>query len=174
MTPYIIYSTPRSGSAWLANFLSYDGSFCYHDPLENTDPADLGVLLSTPGYDVVGCVDTGAALFRGSLSRLGLRQFALVRDAEDVSESLLNIGLPDVSNIEMIESIDVDVVFRYEGMFTLAALAPIWAVVTGLPFDPVRAAQLLKMNVQRDFASYGADVPRFVSLIEAEVKSCLG
>lgn len=31
--PFFIFALPRSRTAWLANFLTYDGSYCFHEAL---------------------------------------------------------------------------------------------------------------------------------------------
>lgn len=138
--PFLICAMPRSGSAWLANFLTYDGCICLHDPLAGGEWPD--------GHHALrGCVDTGAAHFLDRLPS-GLRLYSLTRNAQDARDSLERLGLP------VIESPAVDApAFHYERLFDIGYLREIWAEIVGSPFDELRAAMLLEMNVQRDMDS---------------------
>jgi hypothetical protein len=128
---------PRSGSAWLANFLSSGDCLCYHEPMVYAPEA--------PGYRVVGGVDTGAALFLPQILAVvpDLRIYALTRD--DAPERCAALGLPWLGW----PGLDV-VTFRYEEMFHVKQLQRIWWELNGHGFDERRAEQLIELNVQRD------------------------
>lgn len=137
MRRFFIYSTPRSGSAWLSNFLTYDGSFCQHEPLANDRAFNF------LDYPVSGAVDTGAAFIKYAPPE-GTNIFHLARNHAEVKESLKNIGL---------NSYDLSAYksgFRYSDLFDIDYLEVLWGIVTGLPFDRNRAEMLIEMNVQRD------------------------
>jgi hypothetical protein len=60
---FFILALPRSRSAWLANFLTYGPSFCYHEGLIGCrSMAVLRAKLALPGTALCGNADTGAAL----------------------------------------------------------------------------------------------------------------
>ena len=63
MKTFFILSLPRSRSAWLANFLTYENSFCFHEALIDNDPIDLPELFKSTGKEIVGNSDCGNALF---------------------------------------------------------------------------------------------------------------
>jgi hypothetical protein len=130
-----VYSTPRSGSAWLSIFLTYGGSFCQHEPLANGG-------MYFPDYPVSGAIDTGAA-FIGYKPPEDVHVFHLARYHSEVTASLQRIGLPtyDLSAYRS--------GFRYRDLFDIEYLEVLWGLVTGLPFDRERTEMLIEMNVQR-------------------------
>lgn len=133
---FFIYSTPRSGSAWLSNFLTYGDSFCKHEPLAE------GKMVFAD-YPVSGAVDTGAS-FVGYLPPEGTRIFHLWRNPSEVAASMRAIGLPSYCLDEYRMG------FEYSRLFDVGYLEELWNKVTGLPFCKERAELLVEMNVQRD------------------------
>ncbi len=132
-----MYSTPRSGSAWLSNFLTYGGSFCQHEPLA------YGKGVYFPEYPVSGAIDTGAAFIK-YVPPEGVEVFHLTRPYWEVTESLKKIGLP---------SYDLSAYksgFQFRDLFDIDYLEILWGLVTKLPFDRLRTEALLEMNVQRN------------------------
>lgn len=140
MRRFFIYSTPRSGSAWLSNFLTYGGSFCQHEPMAD------GSGVYFPEYPVSGAIDTGAALI-GYKPPEGVEIFHLARDRDEVVSSLQKIGLKpyDLSAYKS--------GFRYRDLFDINYLEVLWGLVTHLPFDRNRAEMLIEMNVQRSITA---------------------
>ena len=137
MRRFFIYAMPRSGSAWLANFLTYSGSFCQHEPL-------AGGSFRFSDYPVSGAVDTGAA-FIGYEPPDGTLIFHLSRNVTDVAKSLRAIGLEpyDFANYWTGG-------FQYERLFDIGYLRELWIEVTRFPFDRERTLALMRMNVQTD------------------------
>jgi len=119
VSQFFIYSTPRSGSAWLANFLTYGGSFCQHEPLAN------GQMVFTD-HPVSGAVDTGAS-FIGYLPPEGVNVFHLYRDPGEVRRSLRSAGLPYYPLDDYRRG------FEYARLFDIGYLEDLWGRVTGLP-----------------------------------------
>lgn len=146
MRRFFIYSTPRSGSAWLSNFLTYAGSFCQHEPL-----ADGGMYF--PDYPVSGAIDTGAA-FLGYRPPEGVEIFHLCRDKGEVAASLKKIRLPSY-DLSAYQS-----GFRYRDLFDVNYLETLWGLVTQLPFDRARTEMLIEMNVQRNIGALAHRVRR--------------
>ena len=139
MIDFLVYALPRSGSAWLSNFLTYGSSFCYHEPLRN------GPLESLPLVaPVTGAADTGAYLFPVTARRT----YALVRDPRDVVRALSKLGLPMVQDFELFHEQTRDLVtWRYERLFDVGYLREIWTEVVGPGFNETRARQLTEMTV---------------------------
>jgi hypothetical protein len=138
MSPFLICSTPRSGSAWLANFLTYDGCFCAHEPM-------AGGFGTITGYKVVGSVDTAAAWMVEEIRRTmpDLRIYHLARDFYEVHESLRRMGIDG-------EIPPIGDGWKYESLFTIPTLRELWGEIVGTTFDETRARMLIEMNVQRD------------------------
>ena len=139
MKPYLICATPRSGSAWLANFLSSGDCICIHEPLAYAPRLS--------GYRVVGGVDTGAPFHVAELREAmpELRFYALTRDREAVKASLAELGLPALDY----PALDLPT-FEFERFGEVEYLRWMWDELNGPGFDEVRAAQLVEMNVQRN------------------------
>lgn len=130
---------PRSGSAWLANFLTDGRCFCAHEPL-----ADGHIDWSSGA--VSGAICTAAAL-AGFKPPEGVRTYSLSRDPDAVNRSLVNSGLPAM-DLSMYPTGG----FVYERLFDIDYLESIWAEVVGLSFNKRRAEMLIEMNVQRDLS----------------------
>lgn len=89
--PFIIYAQPRSRTAWLANFLTYDGWQCGHeDSLHMRDIGDLRDYFSRPR---IGAADTAAApgwhVLRGMFP--AIKPVVIRRPVETVVDSLVGI-----------------------------------------------------------------------------------
>jgi hypothetical protein len=138
---------PRSGSAWLSNFLTFKDSFCYHEPLIEAPPEDLIHKFSERPEAVVGAVDTGAAHFKARLPKIST--FLLVRDEDHAKHSAWKLGLKWVPSRKAVFSVGGPC-FEYEKLFDLGYLRDVWDSITGLPFDEERARLAIGMNVQAD------------------------
>lgn len=141
---------PRSGSAWLSNFLTYGGSFCYHEPLVEIPPEELVGKLSSRPETVVGAVDTGAAFFKDRLPEIPT--YALVRDETESRDSLWRLNLPWIPSYGRVVAMGVPVI-EYRKMFDLGYLRDVWIMLTQLPFDEERAKLAIEMNVQRSISA---------------------
>lgn len=129
----LIYAMPRSGSAWLANFLTHDGMVFHHDPLGRMSVAEASKLEAA--------VDTGAYLFPELKAE---KSFALVRNVRDCNRSLARLGLLQVAEYQGFNL----PTFYYERLFDVGYLADLWAVVRGPGFDKERAEVLIDLNIQ--------------------------
>lgn len=139
---YLIYSLPRCGSAWLANFLTYDVSFCYHEPLADAH------LLHPKVSPITGAIDTSA--YRSDYR--APRMFALTRNYDDIQDSLRRLTpFHSTEDFDLFESRTKGLItFHYENLFTIEYLAVLWKLIVGTPFPRHRAELLVEMNIQRD------------------------
>ena len=146
---FFICATPRSGSAWLSNLLTYGGSYCQHEPLCE------GAWIPTQ-HEVSGAVDTGAS-FIGYEPPEGVRVFHLWREPDEIRLSLARMGLPsyDLSSYKR--------GFEYKRLFDVSYLEALWDEVVGLPFDRGRAQMLIDLRVTVDF-------PRLMQRIARSMK----
>lgn len=84
---------PRSGTAWLANWLTTDTTLCLHDPFQRlpedwpSDERRLGI----------SC--TGAYLFPKWLEQQTCPVAVIERDPSACDESLAELGLPSTSGL---------------------------------------------------------------------------
>ena len=96
MTPYFIASLPRSRTAWLANFLTYGPSFCFHEPMNQVSLAQYPWLLGSVGTEFAGSSDSVNTLVMEQLIDMfpDAKIVVIKRDIGRVKESLKNMGLP--------------------------------------------------------------------------------
>jgi hypothetical protein len=88
----MVLGTPRSGTAWVANWLTTDRTLCLHDPLWTHHYSELDQMLF-PGRRV-GVACTGLALFPQYLEKHPARKVILHRPIEEVNASLTQMGMP--------------------------------------------------------------------------------
>lgn len=152
---FLILAMPRSGSAWLANFLTYGDCFCYHDPMAE---GSLELPRPTP---IVGAVDTGLWNLPKQVPAVP-RLFGLRREPRRVSRSLRQLDLPADVDFQLFREMTRDLVtFEYERLFEVEYLAGVWRTIVGsAPFPVERARRLISMNVQRDLGQLADTVRR--------------
>jgi len=144
---------PRSGTTWAANWLTYGGEVCVHDPLYYTHYNDWDA-----SYDSVSC--TGIYDWPEFIAvqecpvlvlhrpvgevRASLMDFDTHRQGAwldwDADRRLADITAPNVLHV------------NWSAMFTPSKAALIWRFLH-MPsqFDAVRHAQLVRMRIQPAF-----------------------
>jgi hypothetical protein len=163
-TPFFIVALPRSGTAWLANFLTFGDAFCFHEGLFCCDSLDRhDEVLRGVDQSVVGNADTGAIYVLPALYKRypGAKYVFVIRDPEEVAISLHNIGLTPTSVPAMIDYLWWGVTYvkgalivKYDDLFNQITLRKIWAHV-GMPDPfPSRRTELLRqMRVEDGICS---------------------
>ncbi len=153
---FLILSTPRSGSAWLANFLTHGDCFCYHEPMAGGPISRLD--RQAP---ITGAIDTAAWMWPEQLPRVP-KLYALTREPRRVSRSLRSLYLPDDPDFELFREVTRDLItFEFERLFNLDYLEGVWRTVVGPPsFHVERARQLIPTNVQRDLVDLATAAER--------------
>jgi hypothetical protein len=96
MTPFFIASLPRSRTAWLANFLTYGPSYCFHEPMNQVPLSQYPWLLGSVGTEFSGASDSVNSLVMDQLiDMFPVAKIVVIRrDIFKVRESLKNAGLP--------------------------------------------------------------------------------
>ena len=162
---FFVYSLPRSGSAWLANFLTSRDSFCYHEPTADIPLESLRERLQWRQEGVVGAVDTSSFIsperfteaVRPDRTAMLLRDPAAIR----ISSARLGFEFPAYAHqIRMVAALPGVFQIQYEHLHDMGCLRELWAHLIGTPFDDERAAQLVEMNVQRDLQRFLISRPR--------------
>jgi hypothetical protein len=158
---FLIFSLPRSGSAWLANFLTYGNTFCWHEPL--SEPQPLDELFSRPGS---GGVDTLAYTRPDLLSKY--QCFVLKRDYGQIVESSRKCGVRYDPPVAQFEAVTRGLsVINYHNFQDISYLESVWCMISGTAFDWDRARLLIELNVQRDLERFRKDRPHFADQIES-------
>ena len=167
MTPFFIAGLPRSRTAWLANFLTTDESFCYHElTADCCDLAEMPDAFRRTGRRIVGDADTSLALLHEPIKKLfpGARWVVVERPAEAVAKSLRDdLGIvidPGLLNQlqENLEVIKRDaLVVSFDG-FSVNTARFVWAYcLPGIDFDEARWKLLDPLIVQLNPALFHAE-----------------
>lgn len=153
MKTFFILCLPRSRSAWLANFLSYGNSHCFHEGLVGCENVqDLRENMEFTGYEVVGNSDCGNILFIDEIIKeFDDAKFVVVhRNAKDVYDELDSIGLPEHGLVQLAEQklkeFDVSAMHVDFNMTTEDASA-LWEFCTGTKCNKDRLEMLDRMDI---------------------------
>lgn len=195
-SPYFIASLPRSGTAWLANLLTFGDSLCLHEALANCDSVDwLKAILNSFEIKRVGDADPNLGLvahevfeaFPKSKFVIVCRSLGECLDAELVALEKEGLGYCDPSDMRRLlerASNGLEWLFKnlprdrrmfvlYEDLYREATASAIWRFC-GLqePF-PTQRFQLLRylrvtqMMLKRSEDGAGAPFTRWLTRIGA-------
>lgn len=145
MPDFLILGLPRSRTAWLANFMTTDGLFCYHEAIDGCNS------MSEYAEKVKGKGDSDTALALFDYQE----HFPLVPTViidSSISKSV-KFGLDngyDITETMIEEKLRLD---EIEGLHVNVndinkRLPEIWAHLTDLPYNIGRANMLKKLNIQ--------------------------
>jgi len=143
---FFILGLPRSRTAWLANFLTYDGFFCHHEALD-------GCLTEYEYVEKVrGSGDASTATMLVDLEAYFPHAPKLIieRDVERSIEYGIEVFGIDMSEYlyQLKERLDSVKGLRIHFDDIDEHLGVIWEYLTGTPCDMDRANMLKNMNVQ--------------------------
>jgi hypothetical protein len=145
---FFILSLPRSRTAWLANFLTYENSFCFHEGLlQVNSPDGLKALFESTDKKIVGNSDCGNIFFLEEIKELYPEAvfIHIKRDVHHVIESLKNMDddFKDFQSVYMADNLLSDIsrsdchAYFYDELDEHAC-REIWNVCIGTPFDRKR------------------------------------
>lgn len=160
--PFFILSLPRTRTAWLANFLTHDGVFAYHEGLLGCATVEdaRNKLLNAPG-EINGMVDGSAALILPQLLDVipDANIVCLLGNASD-SHTRLRRFLPNIpfAAIERLDAAITAVAMRDEVLALPVEFAHtpkglqtiIERIAPGKQFHASRYEQLRDVNIQVD------------------------
>jgi hypothetical protein len=89
---FLVIAAPRSGTAWVSNWLTTDKVECLHDPMWDTHFRDLDAL-EIPGKEI-GVACTGLGWFPDWVNEHPAPKVILHRPKWEIDASLQKIGLP--------------------------------------------------------------------------------
>lgn len=175
--PFVIFSLPRSRSAWLSAFLSYGGRKCGHDLAPRcASTAEFGRLLTG---EYVGTAETGAVVgWRAIVKVTGcLRAVVIRRPVADVYASLGKFGLSGQSLLDLLKERDalLDEVsampnvktYSFDDLNSLESCQELFEHCLDIPFDWEWWESLATKNIQVDVAGELRYVAEHKDRIEA-------
>jgi len=139
---FVVCGLPRSRTAWLANFLTYDGLYCHHEGLN-------GCRNLNEYYDKIGD-DGDATTIPHLLDLPDCKKVIIDRDVNRaVQFTEVNYGPANRIYFDSLK----DFLSQMEGLHIPfekidSSLREIWEYVTDIPFDEKRANMLIRLNVQ--------------------------
>lgn len=142
---FMVLAYPRSGTTWLANWLTTDRSLCLHDPLAYAMPQDWPVDARVRG---ISC--TGSYLLPEWLQGYRCPIAVIERDRRDCDASLAALDLPAYGDVATAALDDVNGRrFAFAALWDEAEAAKLWAyLLPQIPFDAIRYRLLRDMQVQ--------------------------
>jgi len=147
MIRFMVIGLPRSGTAWAANWLTTDTSLCLHDPLFERHYSELDAINSRKRLGV-SC--TGLFNWPDWLNAHPARKIVLHRPLREINESLEQCGLANMDE-EAVRKLERVNGRHFDWRAIFDDPATIYEYLIEKPFDPERHAELVKLNVQRDF-----------------------
>lgn len=150
---FIVLAYPRSGTTWLANWLTTDRSLCLHDPfslgMPPTWPRDLRLR---------GISCTGSYMLGDWLAGFDCPVAIIERDRRACDASLAGIGFSG----EGIDTAALDAVdgrrFAFNALWDEDNARDLWAhLLPTVPFDAIRYRLLRDVQVQPHMGKWKPD-----------------
>lgn len=158
---YFITGLPRSRTAWLANWLTAPGTFCFHDAtlIDNSHVGALSVMAArrrARPYEKVGDADSGLLFWSGQVrALLPEAPFILIeRDPDACLASSLRLGFSKglwgaiLQAYWQTRRLPGVRIVSYDSLDDIDALDELYRLCTGLAMDRQRTELLQHLNVQ--------------------------
>jgi len=160
MIDFMVIGLPRSGTAWAANWLTTDFSFCIHDPLNRIHYSEWDI---DNGYfpkgSIKGVSCTGIWRWPEFVNSHPAKKLILRREFGNVQDSLWSNKLEEIepdANVQLsrIEGLHIP----YEHLFDPTVASTLWTHLLGTaPHNLSRHANLRGFNVQQQPESVRVD-----------------
>lgn len=143
---FLVLGLPRSRTAWLANFLTYDGLFCYHEGLNGCN--SIGDYVDKIGTN--GDSNTGLMFFDFEPYFKDSKIIVIDSDIDKSIKFAKKVFKEDISDAMAIAKASLDKIkglhIKYEEIND--RLDAIWSYVSDKPMNKKRAENLTKLNIQ--------------------------
>lgn len=153
MLSFIVVGLPRSCTTWTANWLTTDDTLCIHDPLYKYKLEELDQLQTDK---LLGISCTGLWKYPKFIHDHSARKIVIHRDLNDINESLVNeIETNKLSEKDAKVLYDIDGMHvQFDDLFHPVSAKQIYEYALNKPFDSVRHAYLVEMNIQPNFGMF--------------------
>ena len=163
-TAFAVIGLPRSGTTWLANWLTTDRTLCLHDPFMNLLPEELEDY-STDKQLGISC--TGAYALKW-FDTLDCPIIAIDRDADEVDASLRKASLPALTD-KLKDSFARarGKRYRFTDIWNEDKAREMWAfLLPDVPFNEERYRMLTEIQVQPHMGKWVPDMNIIETLIK--------
>lgn len=153
---FIVIGLPRSGTTWLANWLTTDRTLCLHDPFAMGAPETWPV-----DQRIRGIACTAAYLLPGWLEHYAqYTPIAVIeRDPAACDASLEKLGLPGTGAFRAKFDGALGKRFRFEDLWQESSARELWGwLLPQVPFDALRWRLLKEWQVQPHWGQWMVDV----------------
>jgi len=161
VTPFFILALPRSRTAWLANFMTYGGHFCYHEGMNGCHTvAQYKEKIAGKGDS-----STSAILVQDHFPQ-SRRLIVLSHPKKAIEYSLRNYG---PANYDVFYQIR-DLLGASDGLKVEideidSRIQEIWEYLVDTPFNKERSDMLTTLNIQMK-TPYGFDIEAMKSIMK--------
>lgn len=161
---FIVLGLPRSGTTWLANWLTTDRSLCLHDPFA----------LGTPEYwprdeRPLGISCTGAYLFPRWLAQQQCPMAIIERDPGACDASLARMGLGNTEHLRHALANTPGRRWAFDDLWNESTACELWGyLLPRTPFDAIRYRLLRHMQVQPHMSTWRFDPTTYTEMQRRE------
>lgn len=155
MMDFAVFALPRSGTAWLANWLTTGESLCLHDPFAASMPEHWDA-----GGKRLGISCTGSYLFPRWVASLDCPIAVIERDPGECETSLRAAGLPcDVKPLKRALDAVQARRWRFDDLWNEGKARALWThLLPHVPFDAARHRLLLDLRIETKTRTADMDV----------------
>lgn len=146
MIDFMVLGLPRSGTAWLANLLTTDDSYCCHEAFWKSTLVQLD-LIDVPGK--FGVSETSGYCIPDVLNDHSARKLIVTRPLNEINKSLKSLNLPEMTNdhvdaLNSIQGYRID----FNDLFVFNKMAKAYNFLLDKELSSCRHSMLCDMNVQ--------------------------
>ena len=167
---FIVLGLPRSGTTWLANWLTTDTTVCLHDPFAHGLPETWERNGKTLG---ISC--TGAYLFPAFIAAQSCPVAVIQRGPEECSKSLAGIGMEPITEAMQRALAKVEARrWEFGEIWQEGKARELWSyLLPAVPFDAQRYRLLSEMQIQPHLGKWIADPQVLNQLVKEDIR-CRG
>jgi len=146
MIDFMVLGLPRSGTAWLANLLTTDDSYCRHEAFWKNTLVQLDSI-DAPGK--FGVSETSGYCIPDVLNDHPARKLIVNRPVHEINKSLKLLKLPEMTNdhvdaLNSIQGYRID----FKDLFVFNKMAKAYNFLLDKELSSCRHAMLCSMNIQ--------------------------
>lgn len=146
MIEFMVLGLPRSGTAWLANLLTTDDTFCWHEALWSASLKKLDYL---PYQGRFGISETSGFAHLEQLNAHPSRKIIIDRPLDEINKSLIALDLPTMRDEEAdLHSKLEGYRIKFSDIFDYDRMSMAYNYVLSKKLNVYRFNMLVDMNIQ--------------------------